>query len=623
MQQQQQQQQQHLIILVHGWLGNEKELLYLHQQLEQRAPLNVHVHSSTCNAGKTFDGIKAGGQRLAQEILDQIQVVQQSHQQEEEHNIKANSNVAVRPSLSLICNSLGGLYARMALGCMEIDQFHLFDPRIFCTLSTPHLGLRDNTWLHRHLEFCVAKLLQQTGEDLFQHSNAIEEIGTAPFLMALGRFQQRVAYANAHGTDVMVPTATAAFLAATDDLHTFVEQRAIVDTTTACLMKDSSTTVASEEGHEQKETINEEAKDESDVIPPVLMVAFATQKTNLVEDLLSLQELTPIIENQTESTTLPPSSASDEEPPSLELSSSSLDATPNMQTKQINNTAAASTTDHEPLGGDQSYENDADIHVIPSPKSDATRNIVATQQEDTNGESRETDNSIENEKLIKKENAKSARRPSATELIKMLWGRHSLRHINNSEQEEDECDENNCSITSLPNLSSFDKTKSLDDPLSPVNEKNQQVPQEEADGHPKTSVVAMSKRLDSLGWTKVFWDLRTNNNNEVAEDIEFQHNHNYTSKQLMKLQKILSVNPDIEFQHNHNYTSKQLKDYFCHEKVVDFTYPIGHTMLVANSKNPLYERIHRKGRPVMDYLAQGILNDLALCTEDKTELCDF
>jgi Putative serine esterase (DUF676) len=119
----------HLIVTVHGWLGSPDELGYLQetlqrqdqerkikeiarqknqqqQQQQQQQQTTTIVHAAQCNHGRTSDGIVAGGTRLSNEINSLIEkLVLSSHGSED--------NVHV--TVSLVGNSLGGLYARYAL----------------------------------------------------------------------------------------------------------------------------------------------------------------------------------------------------------------------------------------------------------------------------------------------------------------------------------------------------------------------------------------------------------------------------------------------------------------------------------------------------------------------------
>jgi len=186
----------HLVILVHGWLGNDKELDYLKETMEKQssADRNLIVHSAKCNVGKTSDGIAKGSERLAIEVKDQIQQI--------------DGEVMI----SFVGNSLGGLYARHVIS--ELD-FSKVIPFIFCTIATPHLGVMNNTYIPipRWFESLIGNTMQKTGQDLFGMNSIIQEMATTEhYLIPLRTFRKRVALANCFGTDFQVPTTTAAFL---------------------------------------------------------------------------------------------------------------------------------------------------------------------------------------------------------------------------------------------------------------------------------------------------------------------------------------------------------------------------------------------------------------------------
>ena len=233
----------HLIVLVHGWLGNELEMDYLRQSLERQSTISrgeqqqqqqqqhqikgrVIIHSAISNVGRTWDGIAAGGLRLADEIdhvVDKL-MIQQQQQQQQESSLSSSKTM----SLSLVGNSLGGLYARYALGHMSSSSFcKKIQPILFCTTATPHLGVSQHTYvkLPRMAEYVIATAMQPTGRDLFRvvtktTSNPILDTLCEPhYLKPLAAFSKRIAVANAYGTDVPVPTATAAFLASTNSPH--------------------------------------------------------------------------------------------------------------------------------------------------------------------------------------------------------------------------------------------------------------------------------------------------------------------------------------------------------------------------------------------------------------------
>ena len=234
----------HLVVLVHGWLGNELEMNSIQQALEAEIEkLKTEkdenpeasnkkllgddtmfvFHSCTCNAekGKTTDGIEAGGSRVAEEVNQLIERLLETDSQEDSSDDEGREKTL---TLSFIGNSLGGLYAR---ACVANINWNLPDgsrviPNVFCTTATPHLGKRGLTYLPlpRFAEEGIGHALRPTGQDLFGITNIIERLATDPkYINPLQQFSKRIAYANAFGTDLQVPTATAAFLSDTDSLH--------------------------------------------------------------------------------------------------------------------------------------------------------------------------------------------------------------------------------------------------------------------------------------------------------------------------------------------------------------------------------------------------------------------
>ncbi len=235
----------HIIVLVHGWLGNPKEMDYLkhtlsQQLLQESKTSNTNlstssnptiavaiptqnsksyeafvIHSAESNSGSilTSDGIAAGGQRVAQEIDRLV-----AHYSQFCHQ---------RPiTLSLVGNSLGGLYCRYAISRMQ--SFSKLTPKFFVTTCTPHLGVSQHTYLTIPIwmESLIATSMQQTGKDLFRRSLILQDmILDQNFVQPLLAFQHRIAYANMYGTDFQVPTSTAAFWADTDSIHHVVARQ--------------------------------------------------------------------------------------------------------------------------------------------------------------------------------------------------------------------------------------------------------------------------------------------------------------------------------------------------------------------------------------------------------------
>lgn len=228
----------HYIFLVHGWLGNDLEMSYLEKAFANSIHMNdndddesdgmplakrvrrspsqlaalanakeaaetvmaraIIVHSVKCNVGKTHDGIKNGGRRLANEIVDFIQsdVQKRASQHDNTDNdteeSKDDNAEEKHVTYSIVGNSLGGLYARYAISLLPIQlqiprniqssasiseedatnnktKINLH-PNIFCTTATPHLGVSRHTYLPipRFAETIIGSGMGKTGKDLFR-----------------------------------------------------------------------------------------------------------------------------------------------------------------------------------------------------------------------------------------------------------------------------------------------------------------------------------------------------------------------------------------------------------------------------------------------------------------------
>ena len=235
----------HYCFLVHGWLGNDSEMSSIETSLNksieqvrnQHTNTEFVIHKTLCNNHNTSDGIINGGNRLANEIK----------------SIITTSNNSIQ-TISFVGNSLGGLYARYAIGILHSDSDLICHFNVFCTTgrlislivnrkstfisiffpillyflfyfivffnhkATPHLGCSSHTYISipRYTEKAISHILQQTGRDLFHNDDdtqIVQSLGfQAKYLTPLSKFHKRIAYANAYKTDFQVPTETAAFL---------------------------------------------------------------------------------------------------------------------------------------------------------------------------------------------------------------------------------------------------------------------------------------------------------------------------------------------------------------------------------------------------------------------------
>ena len=253
----------HLIVLVHGYLGSEREQEYLGEALSTRGNTTSNTSPqhdfvilySTANVGKTTDGIAPGGKRLAAEIYTWIQHYQ--HEADADDNNDATHHRTI-VTLSIIGNSLGGLYSRYALGELyynrtdypenifrattdeeqRADGMMTILPLVFCSTSSPHLGVSQELFLsvpHWLEPYLATGLQQQTLHDLFSNvqkkativydmcdpdhtttNDEEQEQDDTPrnYLRPLQLFHKRIAVANAYNTDFLVSVASAAFLSA-------------------------------------------------------------------------------------------------------------------------------------------------------------------------------------------------------------------------------------------------------------------------------------------------------------------------------------------------------------------------------------------------------------------------
>lgn len=192
------------------------------------------VHSAACNCDKTDNGIAVGGSRLAHEINGMVKHVvhggccSDGSSTDEEKKKKKKTSSTHKFTLSIVRNSLGGLYARHAMAGIDWDIGGsgsaappvMLIPMVFVTTAAPHLGISQHTYvpLPRAAEFVVAQGMKETGRDFFRFTKVLEDLFCQDyFLNPLSSFQQRIAYINVYGTDFQVPTATAAFWAPGSD----------------------------------------------------------------------------------------------------------------------------------------------------------------------------------------------------------------------------------------------------------------------------------------------------------------------------------------------------------------------------------------------------------------------
>ena len=101
-----------------------------------------------------------------------------------------------------------------------------------------------------------------------------------------------------------------------------------------------------------------------------------------------------------------------------------------------------------------------------------------------------------------------------------------------------------------------------------------------------------AERLDSLGWSKVFVDMRPNLWSLAPVSSSSDH---ITSSSKSTLES-----KDV-------WHSHELKEALGN---IDMAFPWGHSLMIANHKNPFYRWLNEAGKPVMDHLAQNLLSEL-------------
>lgn len=102
----------------------------------------------------------------------------------------------------------------------------------------------------------------------------------------------------------------------------------------------------------------------------------------------------------------------------------------------------------------------------------------------------------------------------------------------------------------------------------------------------------LSRRLDALGWTKVFCDVR---GSLPSVPLPFHTKDAWSSDSAHR---------------SKTYTSRELLASLAGLDWGRWHAPFGHTVLVANSKNDVYSKLNAAGQPIMDQLASDLIQDI-------------
>ncbi|KAI0819147.1 DUF676-domain-containing protein [Trametes gibbosa] len=206
----------HLLVVLHGMWGNASHLAEMRRVVEERRcqpgsekgpggeQLRVFI-PETNKDENTYDGIDWGGERAAEEILEEITRLE-----------KEGKKVT---RFSVTGYSLGGLVARYLVGVLyQRDFFTSITPVNFNTVATPHIGLpKYPTKMSSLFAFLGPKIMSRTGPQFFlvdkwsKNGRPLLEVMADPnrlFYQALALFQHVRIYANAvHDMTVPYPTA--------------------------------------------------------------------------------------------------------------------------------------------------------------------------------------------------------------------------------------------------------------------------------------------------------------------------------------------------------------------------------------------------------------------------------
>lgn len=203
-------QNDHLVVIAHGLLGFSTDLEYLSDLLREKGC--TVLQSSVNEFTKSLAGVAEGGKNLADEIR------------------KFTSTSSHFKRISFVGNSLGGLYARYAIKELYDNDTKLIlglKPYKFMTIATPHLGVRDYTFLDEYkipipliIKKAISSVLKTTSDlvlsdkilkDNVEQSLLFKMATSYLYLTPLRSFDKRRLYGNLNN-DFVVPLGTAAFL---------------------------------------------------------------------------------------------------------------------------------------------------------------------------------------------------------------------------------------------------------------------------------------------------------------------------------------------------------------------------------------------------------------------------
>lgn len=191
------------MVLVHGLWGNPSQFDYIVNQLislqnaclynESKVPASNFIiyRATSFPSYKTYDGIDVNGHRVAKEVIDVIE------------NLQNHDKV---DTIDMVGYSLGGLVSRFALGVLyQSGVFDKIQPRLFTTFCSPHVGVvvLGNKLSTRIFNTIGSLSMARTSRQLFLRDkiNKNEQplllcMTEGVFTEALQLFKIRILYAN-------------------------------------------------------------------------------------------------------------------------------------------------------------------------------------------------------------------------------------------------------------------------------------------------------------------------------------------------------------------------------------------------------------------------------------------
>ncbi|KAL4065871.1 putative serine esterase-domain-containing protein [Scleroderma yunnanense] len=206
----------HLLVLIHGMWGNPAHLTRMQEIIQQTMgaiensgsePIELVVLVAQTNRDEwTYDGIDWGGERVAEEVMNEVMKYE-----------KQGRRVT---RFSVMGYSMGGLIARYVIGILHQNRFfETVTPVNFNTIATPHIGIPNFRTAQSSIRsFFGRNFLSRTGEQFYcadkwspKGRTLIEVLGDPEYIFyqALLLFPNIGVYANAIN-DHTVPYITAA-----------------------------------------------------------------------------------------------------------------------------------------------------------------------------------------------------------------------------------------------------------------------------------------------------------------------------------------------------------------------------------------------------------------------------